>query len=54
MGLLLLMATGAQSSSWAAQHFFCEVAALEALAFKGAVDGADIPNSNADTITTYQ
>ena len=51
MGLLLLLtAPSAHASSDAAQHFLCEGDALEALAFNGAVDAADIPNSNADTV----
>ena len=51
MGLLLLLtAPSAYASSGAAQHYLCEGDALEALAFNGAVDAADIPNSNADTV----
>ena len=51
MGLLLLLtAPSAHASSDAAQHFLCEGDALEVLAFNGAVDAADIPNSNADTV----
>lgn len=48
--LLLLAAPSAHASSNAAQHFFCDGDALEALAFNGAVDAANIPNSNAETV----
>jgi hypothetical protein len=48
--LLLLAASSADASSNAVQHFLCEGDSLEALAFKGAVDAAGIPNSNADTV----
>ena len=55
MGLLLLLtAPSAYASSGAAQHYLCEGDALEALAFNGAVDAADIPNSNAHIVTTHQ
>jgi hypothetical protein len=48
--LLLLTAPGADASSSAGQQFLCEGDPLEALAFNGAVDAADIPNSNANTV----
>ncbi|MEX0588471.1 MAG: hypothetical protein WD136_04370 [Cyanobium sp.] len=48
--LVLLTAPSAQASSSAAQHFLCDGDPLEALAFNGAVDAADIPNSNANTV----
>ena len=40
--MLLLTAPGADASSSAGQQFLCEGDPLEALAFKGAVDAADI------------
>jgi hypothetical protein len=48
--LLLLTAPGADASSSAGQQFLCEGDHLEALAFKGALDAADIPNSNAHSV----
>ena len=48
--MLLLTAPGADASSSAGQQFLCEGDPLEALAFKGAVDAADIPNSNANSV----
>lgn len=48
--VMLLTAPCAHASSSAVQHFLCEDEPLEAIAFKGAVDAADIPNSNFDTV----
>ena len=48
--MLLLTAPGVDASSSAGQQFLCEGDPLEALAFKGAVDAADIPNSNANSV----
>jgi hypothetical protein len=48
--LLLLTAPGADASSGAGQQFLCDGDPLEALAFNGAVDAADIPNSTANTV----
>jgi len=43
-------APGADATSGAGQQFLCEGDPLEALAFNGAVDAADIPNSTANTV----
>ena len=48
--LLLLTAPGADATSSAGQQFLCDGDPLEALAFNGAVDAADIPNSTANTV----
>ncbi len=48
--MLLLTAPGADASSSAGQKFLCEGDPLEALAFNGAVDASDIPNSKANTV----
>ena len=48
--LMLLTAPSAYASSSDTQHFFCEGDSLDAIAFNGAVDAVDIPNSNADTV----
>lgn len=48
--VLLLTAPGADASSSAGQRFLCAGDPLEAIAFNGAVDAADIPNSTADTV----
>jgi hypothetical protein len=48
--LMLLAARSADASSSAVQHFICEGEPSEALAFNGAVDAADIPNSKANTV----
>ena len=47
---MLLTAPSAYASSSDTQHFFCEGDSLDAIAFNGAVDAVDIPNSNADTV----
>ena len=48
--MLLLTAPGVDASSSAGQQFLCEGDPLQALAFRGAVDAADIPNSNANSV----
>jgi hypothetical protein len=48
--VMLLTAPSAHASSSGAQQFLCEGDAMEAMAFNGAVDAPDIPNSNADTV----
>jgi len=48
--VMLLTAPCAYASSSAGQRFLCEGDPLEAIAFNGAVDAVDIPNSNADTV----
>ena len=48
--MLLLTAPGVDASSSAGQQFLCEGDPLQALAFRGAVDAADIPNSTANSV----
>jgi hypothetical protein len=48
--MLLLTAPGVDASSSAGQQFLSEGDPLQALAFRGAVDAADIPNSTANSV----
>jgi hypothetical protein len=48
--LMLLTAPSADASSSAVQHFLCGGDPMDVLAFNGAVDAAEIPNSNANTV----
>jgi hypothetical protein len=48
--VVLLTAPSAHASSSGAKQFLCEGDPMEVMAFNGAVDATDIPNSNAYTV----